>query len=243
MLDEVLTTLYTTPGSEAICNGATVVQQEGVRFQKGLPQFMWLNYVSMTIAYPLTGTLLQGVPVGDTFALVLRVHRALGNGNSDRLLKYGDEEVIDQVYWNYWDTLALEDTNESRIGPGVDRFCGYIDAEYELFKQFARDNYPAESLPDVVFDQPGLMYTFCSFDNAVGYTTRSDWTHHRAELIASLMTANCDDAPILQHTAFHWESLFAVTLPNGIPTVYALFDTSFQILLDYANANGGEFKY
>ena len=80
------------------------------------------------------------------------------------------------------------------------------------------------------------MSIFCSFNNVIGYTTRSDWNHHRNEILGSLMNGDGTSEAIILYTLFHWESLFVVAAqPTNVNIRYEYFDESFQALLDYGN--------
>eukprot|EP00549_Striatella_unipunctata_P002123 CAMPEP_0118699858 /NCGR_PEP_ID=MMETSP0800-20121206/16179_1 /TAXON_ID=210618 ORGANISM="Striatella unipunctata, Strain CCMP2910" /NCGR_SAMPLE_ID=MMETSP0800 /ASSEMBLY_ACC=CAM_ASM_000638 /LENGTH=299 /DNA_ID=CAMNT_0006600215 /DNA_START=9 /DNA_END=908 /DNA_ORIENTATION=- len=195
---------------EPLCTDATELVTNGQQF-KDLPEYFYANFLALTIAYPIIFAYEETtIAVLILFPFALRLHRTLGYGNSLRMLGYS-EATVERAYWDYWNLLTEQDLRVPDDGPGVDMYCNYIDAEYELFKTFYLDNYGNETgtNPTLTFNISGTMYRSCSVEG-LGYFIRSDWEHHRREIVSAMMASAETSKAMVLHSLWHWESLFVV---------------------------------
>jgi hypothetical protein len=221
-MDEIQEAVCDDEELAATCTTINFYTELGVAndYESTLLPYYYANFRAMTLAYPLF-SLLEQMP-----ALVLpvfQIHRALGFGNSKRLLGYA-EDVVNESYWQHYALLQLEDENAPRIGDGINVYCDYISQEFEQLRKFGLDNY------NVTTAQPTALFGFlCNDLNVLGYIVRSDWEHHRRETVGSLMKTSNTEA-IVTYTIFHWESLLNVPGGNGAQVVAFLVE-SFNTLI------------
>lgn len=214
---------------EATCEQISQLVAAGEKY-KVLPLRIYVNFRAMTIAYP---TVFQESPF---FLETLRIHRAVGLGNAQLFQGYS-EEVVNELYWSHYNRLAILDKDIQPLGDGIETYCNYIADEYQTLKDFAVANYDGGTAFANVptFDQ-NQMLPWCLGLNGliltsdyVSYIIRSDWEHHRAEVVGSMMN-QIFTADMVKHTIYHWESLFSalVNPESVIPLFFASFDVFLQ---------------
>jgi hypothetical protein len=209
---------------EATCTQISQLVVAGERF-KVLPEFIYVNFLAMTVAYP---TVFQESPF---FLEALRIHRALGLGNAQLFQGYS-EETVNRLYWSYYYQLEILDKNIQPMGDGIETYCEYIADEYQTLKDFAVANYDGENVfANVLTFGQNPMFSWClGLDGSshVSFIIRSDWEHHRSEVVGSLMNSAYTET-MVTHTILHWESLFSTLVDPG--SVIPLFFQSFDVFL------------
>jgi len=209
---------------EATCAQISQLVVAGERF-KVLPEFIYVNFLAMTVAYP---TVFQE---SSFFLEALRVHRALGLGNAQLFQGYS-EEVVNRLYWSYYYQLEILDKDIQAMGDGIGTYCDYIANEYQTLKDFAVANYDGENVFANVptFGQNQMLPWCLGLDGSyyVSFIIRSDWEHHRSEVVGSLMNRAYTEKMVI-HTILHWESLFSTLVDPGL--VIPLFFKSFDVFL------------
>mmetsp|Transcript_35926 Transcript_35926/g.70693 ORF Transcript_35926/g.70693 Transcript_35926/m.70693 type:complete len:281 (+) Transcript_35926:135-977(+) len=208
LMDDMNAQLCNIGNVTEACEQVTGLVAAGAQFTDTIAPYYSANYRAMTLSYPTFS--LGPRPL---FIQAIRIHRTLGLGNSLRLQGHA-EETVNKAYWNHWNLLKSEDENMVSLGDGIETYCRYISNEYETLKAFAVDNFD-EDFSASPFFGASPMYNFCMTpDVFVSYIARSDWEHHRREVIGSLMSTK-DMKAIVVYTIWHWESLFAGAIPDG----------------------------
>lgn len=207
----------------------TNLQLAGEKY-RDLPVWYYLNYGTMTIAYPTVVFLSSdNEKMRTVFIDTLRLHRALGRGNVLHLQGY-DEQAVNQAYWDHYSLLSIEDQDVQDASPVLGQYCQYVTKEYVQLKEFAAENLDTE-FDSATFSvqapiEQQAFYLFCMNPNKfASYVIRNDWEHHRAEVVGSLLNQSEYEA-IVAHTIWHWESLFSTMFAreDHIPQLFKSFD-------------------
>eukprot|EP00568_Trieres_chinensis_P005378 CAMPEP_0183308256 /NCGR_PEP_ID=MMETSP0160_2-20130417/20800_1 /TAXON_ID=2839 ORGANISM="Odontella Sinensis, Strain Grunow 1884" /NCGR_SAMPLE_ID=MMETSP0160_2 /ASSEMBLY_ACC=CAM_ASM_000250 /LENGTH=274 /DNA_ID=CAMNT_0025472051 /DNA_START=167 /DNA_END=988 /DNA_ORIENTATION=- len=211
-LDEINNEICNTEGLDSICDSIADLVLAGDKYNV-LPRYYYLNYLVMTIAYPI-GPASLAEPnddsyLGMTVRRALRIHRSLGRGNSLRLQGYPEDDV-NAAYWDHFTLLELEDANIKPVGNGITTYCAYIAREYETLKDFALNNYSETFEFSTTFEagrdniESSYFYQLCMSPNlASSYLVRNDWEQHRSEVIGSMMKTENTERTVI-HTLWHW---------------------------------------
>lgn len=234
-MDEINSLICNEEGETYVAACASIAQLVSAgEGYKQLPRQYYLNYRAMTLAYPIMGSLGIEDPL---FLPSIRVHRALGLGNSLRLQGY-NEDSVNEGYWKHYSILELEDGSVQPMGDGIGAYCEYIAKEYQMLKDFSVKNYDetydsASSFAKTENIKDSQMYKLCAeFNDIASYIVRNDWEHHRSEAVGSMMNTGYTES-IVEYTIWHWESLFAVYSHPDL-VIPQLFE-SMNALLPLAN--------
>jgi len=212
--------------NEENCQAVKIFQEGGIErgYQNLLPTRYYANFRAMCLAYSVD---FRNPELYPYFLKVLRLHRTLGLGDGLRLLG-NTEKIVEKGYWHHYNLLELEDNNDPGPGDGLSTYCSYTSDEYEQLKKFAVDNFEEDFSSSLTFglnSPPTPFYSFCM----LSYPVRSDWEHHRKQMVSSLMSSDSTEA-IVQYTIWHWESLF-VFASSAVIGSAQLFN-SFDVLLN-----------
>jgi len=224
-LEGINTRLCLREDLSAVCERVAGLVARGTPFIDAIEPYYYINFRAMTLAYPLfsVGTERK------LFTQVHRVHRTLGYGNNLRLQGHTDD-TVNRAYWSHWNVLTLEDENFLPPGDGIDTYCRYISNEYEMLKAFAVENVDEDFSASPVFGATPMYNACMSTETVVSYIIRSDWESHRREMIGSLMSSKKTKS-IVEYTIWHWESLFAGSIPGASELVTQQLFNSFNALI------------
>lgn len=224
-LEDINTRLCLREDLSAVCERVAGLVARGTPFIDAIAPYYYINFRAMTLAYPLV---LAGLDI--LSIQVIRVHRVLGYGNNLRL-QGNTEDTVNRAYWSHWNVLKLEDENFLPPGDGIETYCRYISNEYEMLKAFAVDNFEVDfSSTSPVFGATPMYNACMSTDEFMSYIIRSDWEHHRREMIGSLMSSKKTKS-IVVYTIWHWESLFTSSIPDTSELVIQQLFNSFTAFI------------
>jgi hypothetical protein len=218
---------------DGLCNRIESLLSIGeTRYATFLPRYYYANYMGLCGAYPASQLLSANAALPNLFIESIRYHRVLGYGNALRLQGY-DNVVINNAYWNHHDLLVAEDADSQTASSSLNlpAYCAYVSTEYEQLKQYARDNFNATDLPGASTFESAAFFSLACSSAASSYIIRSDWEHHRREVVSSLLS-DCSK-PLVLHTIWHWESLFESLLGGSFQEqAFASFGESFDYLVE-----------